>query len=167
MKHLLQALKFARGSLRQIAGKINEIQSNTSSCQNLLWPAVGPPTKIKLLLSILHVTSVKVSCVLQDAFDMPMVAVSEISKNVVNAMKNCGIAYRTCKTLEDEAIAYVSRSHNWTSEQWHLIPHLCRCRTDSSSVESQYHALYQTSEMLNKTSAKITSVISASQTVIR
>ena len=49
----------------------------------------------------------------------------------------------------------------------HLTPHLCRCRTDSSSVESQYHALYQTSEMLNKTSAKISSVISASQTVIR
>ena len=60
---------------------------------------------------------VKSHPVLQDAFYMPMVAVSEISKNVVNAMKNCGIAYRTCKTLEDEAIAYVSRSHNWTSEQ--------------------------------------------------
>ena len=57
-------------------------------------------------------TSVKVSYVLQDAFDMPMVAVSEISKNVVNAMKNCGMAYRTCKTLEDEAIAYVSRLHS-------------------------------------------------------
>ena len=52
------------------------------------------------------------SCKMLLICQSPMVAVSEISKNVVNAMKNCGMAYRTCKTLEDEAIAYVSRLHS-------------------------------------------------------
>ena len=42
-----------------------------------------------------------------------------------------------------------------------------RCRTDSSSVIAQYHALYQTSEMLNKTKTKVGKVISSSQAVIR
>ena len=36
-------------------------------------------------------------------------AASEISKNVVNTMKACGQIFQSCKNLEDEAVAYVSR----------------------------------------------------------
>merc|ERR1711884_152176 len=57
-------------------------------------------------------------------------------------MRNCGDVFKVCKNLEDEAIAYVAK-----------------CKTDVDALKTAYNTLHQTQEMLNHTSAKLTSVM--------
>ena len=45
---------------------------------------------------------------------------ANISKTVVQTLRTCAEVYRTCKNLEDEAIAYIARSHYHTYLKYFL-----------------------------------------------
>ena len=42
---------------------------------------------------------------------------------------------------------------------------LCRCKTDTDFLKTQYNVLYQTTDLLNKTANKVDGVISATEKI--